>query len=262
MKYSLLSQQRVNYDTIAHLYDEPLRNHELDNNLVAYLEQHPLSDYARVYILDMGCGTGKQLTANRLRFPEIQMVGLDLFAGMLNQAKRRCQTVSWVQSDSAAPPFQANSFDYITNQFSYPHVQHKERMLGAIYHLLKPKGRFVMTNIDPWSMTGWIIYQYFPAAEFRDYQDFLTRDRFIELMREAGFRHISIKQTEQIREENLQDFLNYGSQRYRTSQLMSISDAEYDEGMRRIKADLEQSAGEKKFVKSQLSFVTISGDKE
>jgi ubiquinone/menaquinone biosynthesis C-methylase UbiE len=41
------------------------------------------------------------------------------------------------------------TYPYITNQFSYPHVLDKPGMILETYCVLKPGGRFVMTNIDP-----------------------------------------------------------------------------------------------------------------
>lgn len=84
-----LSSQRVNYDLIAHLYDEPSRDHELDAHLVNLLNESGSRLGDRVKILDTGCGTGKQLAANRQEFPGMFMMGLDLFYGMLKQAFQR-----------------------------------------------------------------------------------------------------------------------------------------------------------------------------
>jgi ubiquinone/menaquinone biosynthesis C-methylase UbiE len=144
--------QRVNYDSIAHLYDEPGRDYEPDQNLIEFLNERPDHICSPVRILDMGCGTGKQLTANHNRFHGLQMIGLDMFHRMLERARYRCGDINWIQGDSTAPPFTHHSFDYITNQFSYHHVQDKIRMLTSIFQILKPNGRFVITNLDPWSM--------------------------------------------------------------------------------------------------------------
>lgn len=48
-----------------------------------------------------------------------------------------------------------------------------------------------MTNIDPWSMTGWAIYRYFPKAWTLDRLDYLPVDQLVELMRDTGFRDVS-----------------------------------------------------------------------
>lgn len=56
--------QRVNYDKIAHLYDEPLRDYGVDGNLLAFVTERPDIDPSSLAVLDVGCGTGKQQTAN------------------------------------------------------------------------------------------------------------------------------------------------------------------------------------------------------
>ncbi|NJN54677.1 MAG: noncanonical pyrimidine nucleotidase, YjjG family [Anaerolineae bacterium] len=54
-----LSKQRLNYDAIAHLYDEPLRDHVVDEHLIQFGKAH--CSAVPGHILDMGCGTGKRL---------------------------------------------------------------------------------------------------------------------------------------------------------------------------------------------------------
>lgn len=127
---------RVDYDLIAHLYDEPQRDHGVDPGLSLFLSQRPAIDPRQMAVLDMGCGTGKQLAANRGRFSDASLTGMDFFLGMLKQARKRSRDVFWVQGDSASPPFSSTSFDYITNQFSYPHVREKSRLVAETYRLL------------------------------------------------------------------------------------------------------------------------------
>ena len=256
-----LRGQRVNYDRIAHLYDEPLREHSLDPNLVQYMSERPDLQATRMRILDMGCGTGSQLSADRREFPTPLMVGLDLFLGMLRQAQKRAPGLAWVQGDSARAPFQDDCFDYITNQFSYPHVQGKAGMVAEIYRILKPGGRFVMTHIDPWSMTDWIVYRYFPAARKRDFEDFWPVEEFKERLEAAGFKHIQASREYQSKKENLKEFREYAWQRYRTSQLMVLSEEDYQAGLAKIEEGLAKG-GQDRTADSELCLVTIRGDKE
>lgn len=252
---------RIDYDRIAHLYDEPARDHDADANLRQFLDQRPWLDPAQIAVLDMGCGTGKQLAVDRQYFPGAFLVGLDYFLGMLRQAQRRDPGILWVQGDSAAPPFPTASFDYITNQFSYPHVRDKPSMMAATFRLLKPGGRFVMTNIDPWSMPGWILYRYFPAAQSRDHRDFLPASRFVALMQRVGFSQIQVERRDHSADIDLAGFLDYASARFRTSQWLAIADADYDEGLRRIRRELAQDADHNPIIRSQVSLLTIRGDK-
>ncbi len=111
-----ITARRVDYDQIADLYDEPGRDFDPDGELLRYLEQRPIA-VVGCRVLDMGCGTGKQLAADHQSMPSIQLVGLDLFYRMLEHGRQRCTTVGWVQGDNMSPPFAGGSFDYITNQF-------------------------------------------------------------------------------------------------------------------------------------------------
>ncbi len=91
---------RVDYDRVAHLYDEPLRDHVVDRKLIEYIAGRPVGATA-VRVLDAGCGTGKQIAANRTRFPEAVFIGADRFHGMLHIARRRCRDARWLQVDAA-----------------------------------------------------------------------------------------------------------------------------------------------------------------
>jgi len=249
--------QRVNYDLIAHLYDEPGRNYDTDPNLLNFLQQKSIP---LPRILDMGCGTGKQLTADHNNFPELQMVGLDLFHGMLLQAQKRCDEIIWIQGDNTNLPFGNNSFDYITNQFSHHHVQNKLRLITEAYRILKPAGRFVITNLDPWSMIGWIVYQYFPTSRQKDLSDFLPVNELVSQMEKVGFCNIQSMRAHNRSEEKLNEFLRYASQRHRTSQLIAIRDHEYEQGIAKLKDDIVKFGNDFR-VSSEICLVGVSGDK-
>ncbi len=253
--------QRVNYTEIALLYHEPLRDHAVDPYLLAFFDSHPELAPAEARILDVGCGTGKQLTANRERFPDMAMVGVDVFVGMLRVAKQRGPCIAWVNGDGAVLPLPSDSFDYACNQFSYPHIQAKEHMVYEVWRVLKPGGRFVMTNIDPWSMPNWIVYRYFPAARNLDHQDFLPVERFVAVMRAAGFVNVCVHHENRCTREAVQDFLAYASQRHRTSQFLAISDQDYHAGLQRLDQDIANAQGQQLLVDSELYLVTVIGDK-
>jgi SAM-dependent methyltransferase len=255
------SQQRVNYDAIAHLYDEPLRDYDTDPNLILFGEEHPHLEPADLFVLDLGCGTGKQLAANRKCFPGMSLVGLDLFRGMLYQAQQHCKAIAWIQGDGAATPFRDSCFHYITNQFSYHHVHHKEKMITEVHRLLRAGGRFVMTNLDPWAMPDWIIYRYFPAARVCDHRDFLPTEAFAQLMEDVGFINIRITRHHQTMEQDLHQFLAYARQRFRTSQLMVIPDDDYEAGIQEIERDVGRAGDKETGSKSEICIATVTGDR-
>lgn len=254
-----ISKQRLNYDKIAHLYDEPIRDYDVDPNLIHYLARQP-AGAAGKRILDLGCGTGKQLAADYTALPGLPFTGMDLFAGMLHVARRRAPGVAWIQGDSANPPFASGSFDYITNQFSYQHVQQQEKMVAEIYRLLRHGGRFVLNNIDPWHMRQWLIYQFFPATWTLDEYDFLPAEKLVDLMETAGFTAIDVSRRSHVTEMTLNDVYNYVSRRTAASQFMAISDKDYAEGIRNVKHKIERLGGDAT-IQSTFCFLTIIADK-
>ena len=139
---------RLDYDTIAEVYDDRRRDYAADDRLTAFLEERGLSP-SNTRVLDVGCGTGKQLAANRGRYPRARLVGVDRSAGMLRVARRRAPDVVWVQGDAQRLPLPTAAFDYATNQFSYPHIPDKAAFAAEVFRVLRPGGRMVVTNIDP-----------------------------------------------------------------------------------------------------------------
>lgn len=252
---------RLDYDTIAALYDEPGRDHVADLHLAAFLSERSVSHRAVLRVLDVGCGTGKQLGANHLRWSDITFVGLDRFGGMLRIASEQCPNVTWTQGDGAALPFSSERFDYVTNQYSYPHVGNTRALLTEIFRVLRPGGRFVMTNIDPWAMPGWLIYQYFPEARALDYRDFVPPDEFVGLMRAAGFKDITTSHVDASESQTLREFRAFAVDRHRTSQLLAISDEGYAAGVRRLEDALESAPRDDPARRSEFVRITVIGDR-
>ena len=254
-------QQRVDYDRIAHLYDEPLRDHAVDASLLCFLDERQDLTASRLAILDVGCGTGKQLTADYNHLPTAWLIaGIDLSHAMLLQGQKRCLSVAWVQGEGARLPFRAGSFDYVTSQFSYHHVRDRRGMVARIFQILKPGGRFVMTNLDPWSMPAWFVYTFFPAAWARDRHDFFPVDEFTAILAGAGFSNLQVQRQHQREQVTLVSTLAYAIDRFRTSQLIAIDDDAYRLGIAAIRKDIE-TWGAQASVNSELCLVTVSGDK-
>jgi ubiquinone/menaquinone biosynthesis C-methylase UbiE len=130
----------VNYDAIAHLYDgQPYRAKTVDSELVAFLAQH--GSITSLSLLDIACGTGSQLVANRAIAPNAQLVGLDRSIGMLGQARSKGVKIAWVQAEGAMLPFRPESFDFVSCQFGFHHVPDKKGMLDEAFMALGRGGR-------------------------------------------------------------------------------------------------------------------------
>ena len=255
-------RQRVDYDRVATRYDAGrYRSKATDPELVAYLEDRAGLGAERAVVLDVGCGTGNQLVADLDRFPGLRMVGLDLFHGMLREAVGKADRIGWVQGDGARLPFADASFDYVTNQFSFHHVQDKASMLRDVFRVLRPGGRFVMTNIDPRGMPGWAVYSYFPATWERDLVDFLAQEEVECLLGSSGFVRVKVTKDHSEPEQDLVEFARAVRQRV-VSQVALLSEADYVEGLRRVQGELLRDPGRAMPVPSELCLITITADKE
>jgi SAM-dependent methyltransferase len=251
---------RLDYDRIAHLYDERLRDHDVDPDLAAFIDARG-GESSPVCILDVGCGTGKQLAADRARWPSISLVGVDRSRRMLEIARNRCRKIAWIRADGSALPLRSETIDYATSQFSYQHIGKTDTLLVELSRVLRPGGRFVMTNIDPWSMPGWLVYRCFPETRALDERDFLPVDRFTALLGDAGFRNVGVRSTDLSLEQDLRDFHAWAAGRHRASQLMAIPDDAYEAGMRRLEEAIRGSGAEGMTARSEFVRVTIAATK-
>ena len=251
---------RVDYDQIAHVYDEPLRDKALDQHPVAFLADRPDLAPDGPRVLDVGCGTGKQLVANQAAYSGLCAVGLDPFAGMLAIARERGPSLTWVQADGARLPFRPATFDYATNHFSYHHISGKQELVAGLFRALAPAGRFVLVNIDPWSMAGWHIYQLFPEAHDLDLQHFLPSDAIVGLLVEAGFVEVQVGRQWRQSREPLADVMAYVSLRHRVSQLMALPDDVYQARLQRLEHAITRAEQTGATIDSESCLLTIRAD--
>jgi ubiquinone/menaquinone biosynthesis C-methylase UbiE len=250
---------RVDYDSIADLYDsQPYREKSPDPELAAFIAEPGSADPQS--LLDVGCGTGSQLIANRALAPQARMVGLDGSLGMLRRARSKSAEIAWVQADGAALPFPADSFDFISCQYAFHHLRDKIAMLRDALRMLRSGGRLVIYNLSPHDAEDWLYYRYFPEALTRDIADFWRPERLVAEMDAAGFVNLNIERRHLRFEHDLAELLQTVRRRDINSQLLSISDAAYEAGLRRIEHEIgDRSAPHVR--QDHLCFVTIRGEK-
>jgi len=250
---------RVNYDEIAPLYDsQPYRSRAVDPQLLMFLRERgsgkPLA------LLDIGCGTGNQLIANRAAAPEARLAGVDRSFGMLRQAYAKAPEIAWAQADAGRLPFAAGSFDFISCQFAFHHFGDKAGMLRAVLPILRPGGRFVLRNLCPQESGDWLYYRYFPEAQVVDLRDFWPPDAIAAVMEGAGFAPVGVELEHLRFEQDLSEWLNTVRRRDVCSQLQAIDDAAYEAGVRRLEREVAAATGP--LVRADhLCMLTIRGDR-
>src|SRR5687767_13927348 len=100
-----------------------------------------LVDGAEGTVLDVGCGTGRNLPLFR---PGVRVVGLEPSAEALARARRRAPGVPLVQGDAEALPFRAGAFDTVVIGLVFCSVPDPARGLGEVRRVLKPGGALRM----------------------------------------------------------------------------------------------------------------------
>jgi SAM-dependent methyltransferase len=92
-------------------------------------------------VLDLGTGTGSAAVVAARRFPQAQVVGVDLAEGMLSQARAStppelAERLRYEAADAARLPFEDGSFDLVVLANMIPFFDELARVVAAGGHLL------------------------------------------------------------------------------------------------------------------------------
>ena len=104
-------------------------------------------------VLDLGCGTGL-LSLKLLKAANCRIVGADMSPAMLDIFKGKIQElglagkVSLRHVDARSLPFKRDSFDIVASTVTLHHVIDKASVIKRIRSLLRPRGRFVLGDLD------------------------------------------------------------------------------------------------------------------
>ena len=228
---------RVDYDIVARDY---ARRYERNNYygveraLAAFIATGSPAGQARV--LEVGCGTGHWVQF--LRDAGIDVVGLDPSAGMLDVA-RTIVPGRLIRAAAEALPCLSSSFERVFCVNALHHFTDAAAFFRDARRVLRKGGALLTIGLDPHStLDRWWIYEYFPGARSADLRRYLPVHRIRELMDRAGFSACETREVQHIparftvSEADRRGFL----ERTSASQLMVISEAEYETGMKRIRA--------------------------
>jgi SAM-dependent methyltransferase len=134
-------------------------------HMLGDLARRPLSPSASVpRLLDFGCGAGAFMRALARRRFGGEMVGSDVSAGMLDEARRTwpagMQPPAWVVSEPGCLPFADGSFDIVAALGVMHHVMPADRPAEwrEIARVLRPGGRCYIYEHNPFNpLTQWVV---------------------------------------------------------------------------------------------------------
>ena len=128
---------RAQFDRLAPVWDS-MRRPEAFAALERALETLPA---APKRVLDLGTGTGLAAFVVAQRFPEADVLGVDLAPGMVEQARERtppelAERVRFEQGDAAKLPFEDGAFDLVQLANMIPFFDELARVTAPGGHLV------------------------------------------------------------------------------------------------------------------------------
>jgi ubiquinone/menaquinone biosynthesis C-methylase UbiE/3',5'-cyclic AMP phosphodiesterase CpdA len=252
-----LKQFALSYDTgrgtntqlLAHL-DDLL---QLDSNHAA---------------LDVGCGTGNYTTpfVNRVQ----KLIGLDISAEMLGEARLKTDRIEWVESNALDTPFGAAFFDRIwgISTLHYFRGDDQALLFREVHRLLKPGGIAVFdTELTEQYESLWVKH-FFPSLRQRYKHSIFKSSDYKSWLTAVGFSEVLFSQME-LTVSDEDSFLRMGQHaprkylnRERLMKLpafIEMSSSELEDGLKALAAAIEDKSIDL-IVEKFRAQATVSGD--
>jgi SAM-dependent methyltransferase len=255
--------EKVNYNEISPVYNVRYNVSPLEG-VLSFLK-NIVETYSPKNILEIGCGTGHWL--KELSNYEVQLFGGDYSIGMLKQAFRDpIMNIHLFNTDANFLPLRRNSFDLIICVNAIHHFSDKKKFVIDSSSFLKNNGIISIIGLDPRDTNvEWSLYKYFDRTYQIDLNRFPSFDdisRWMEMNRCNRVEKKLVHTVDKIisgRDVLKDHFLDKRG----ASQLALLSDSEYQNGITKIKSDIEKAESEGKefeFV-IKLNFFSITGYK-
>lgn len=229
-------QRSVNYDSIAGVYDR--RYERTDYGPVL---RHLLNFvHGGKTLLEIGCGTGQWLSA--LAMAGYDVVGLDPSRNMLRVAMEKSRQLGLVQGCAESVPFGEGTIDRLFCINAFHHFSQQGRFMAEAGRVLVHGGGMLIVGLDPHTgLDQWWIYDYFPQIIDIDKRRYPSATSLIRSMQENGFLHCStIEVLHMPVRRSARSALEGGwLERATTSQLLILTDDEYQEGLGRLIEDIK-----------------------
>ena len=157
-------------------------------------------------LLDIGCGTGLELTSIYQRFPAVRVTGVDLSEDMLNilQHKYKDKEIELILSDYFKYPFDKERYDAALSFETLHHFKYEKKkgMYEKLFQTIKQGGYYIECDYiaccDEEEQICLELYEY-KRKEKQIAEDVfvhidipLTLEHQMDLMKNAGFRNVRV----------------------------------------------------------------------
>jgi SAM-dependent methyltransferase len=228
--------RRVDYDDVAPTYNRRYERNRSEGVRAALHEF--LGDGGNLDVAEIGCGTGHWLAdiADRVR----SEIGIDASWEMLRRAAADASTALLIRARAEEVPLASACVDRVLCVNALQHFSDKAAFVREAHRILRSDGSVLTIGLDPHSgLDRWWIYDFFPAALAGDRARYLPAETIRAMFENAGFTNVRTTLAQHIPASvpfELAVERGY-TDRKSTSQLMVISDAEYEDGMQRMRLE-------------------------
>lgn len=170
-------------------------SHAGDRDLALLVEHLEVNPGDR--ILDVATGTG--FTALALARRGLPVVGLDLTAAMLTEARRLAPAsgIAWIAGDAEALPLADAAFDAVTVRRAPHHFPHLRRAIAEMRRVVRPGGRLgIVDQVPPEHEAGAVLMERLEKLRDPSHVEALTASRWRGLLEEMGIEVVFMEVVE------------------------------------------------------------------
>lgn len=163
---------------------------EKANQLMDLAQRH-LGETSKLRVLDVGCGSGLMESILNNKFNSI--VGVDIAADAIKEAKQAGLNAQFINYDGQKLPFNDNEFDVVFACSVFHHIPYNQRLLVAkeMFRVATRGGLVVIFEHNPWNPITRLIVS---RCEFDRNAELLPNRESITLLKNVGLNKIMSSQ--------------------------------------------------------------------
>ena len=138
-------------------------------------------------ILDIGAGKGEKAARILLAFPATEVFAVDPNERRIAEAKRDHPSVRSTVAGAEKLPFDDAFFDKAYSTMALHHFLDLDRALGEVARVVRPRGSYVILEVEPGSPFG-MLFRFFGRLMGERMQIMTEEQLLVRLEHAEGFR--------------------------------------------------------------------------
>ena len=220
--------KRINYDEIAHRYEE----HRSGSGEIAKGLADLAGASSDATVLDIGCGTGAASVAFH-QLTGAAVWGVDKSAEMLRYARQKSRAVKFVRADAHRLPFGDEKFDFAYALLVLHHLEDVPVFLRELHRVMRNGTVAILTCSHDW-IERHPMNRFFPSFASIDLARFPRIDSVCQWLHDAGFVQIETRSIETASYAADMNYVNRVADKW-VSTLQLLPEDEFRAGLERLR---------------------------